>query len=263
MIKITSIHNPKIKWLVKLREKASMRSAEGVFMIEGVREILLAIRNGYFIQEGYVCRSLAQEVSFNEIVQRSPEISWSEVNPQVYNKIAVRGTTEGIVVTAKPGFHQPENLNIPGNALILVVEQVEKPGNLGALLRTADASGLDAIIICDPMVDLYNPNVIRSSLGCLFTQQIALADSNETIRWLKDNAIKVFAATPEGAVVYHQVDYTGSSAIVVGSEADGLTGKWMDQADERIVIPMKGEHHSLNVSVSAAIVIFEAVRQRS
>jgi len=156
-----------------------------------------------------------------------------------------------------------EKIRLPENPLILVVEKVEKPGNLGALLRTADAAALDAVIVSDTSVDIYNPNVIRSSLGCLFTQQIALCNSEAATQWLRKNHIIIFAATPIGAQVYFKADYNQPCAIVVGSEAKGLSEAWLKYSDARVVIPMMGEIDSLNVSASAAVILFEAVRQRN
>ncbi len=262
IVKITSTQNPKVKWLVKLREKANLRREEGLFVLEGLREIRLAAAHDYPIRELFLCPQLLSEEKMINIVKPGSHADVCEVSLPVYQKIAVRGTTEGLIAVAEKRDHNLAKLTLPAQPLLLVVEKVEKPGNLGALFRTADAAGLDAVIICDPTVDLYNPNVIRSSLGCLFTLKIAICSSEEALEWLRVNSVKSFAATPEGAEVYSKVDYKGASAVVVGSEAEGLTDIWMQKADSRIYIPMKGGIDSLNVSVSAAIIVFEAIRQR-
>ncbi|MCB0805441.1 MAG: RNA methyltransferase [Bacteroidales bacterium] len=259
---ITSLQNPKIKRLVRLREKSSFRKSEGVFIIEGLREIILALQSGYQIEELYIWPEVVQGDVLANISEAVSETKRIETSKNVYQKIAVRESTEGLLAVARPKSHTLSDLKVDKDPLILVVEKVEKPGNLGALFRTADAAAIDAVIICDPRVDLYSPNVIRAALGCLFTLQVAVAESEEVLQWLEKNAIQTFAATPDGAVVYHSVNYTGASAIVVGSEADGLSGTWMNKAGTKVLIPMRGGIDSLNVSVSAAVIVFEAVRQR-
>ena len=186
-----------------------------------------------------------------------------EITKEVYESVAYRGTTEGVVCAARPKTHVIDDLNLSENPLILVIEGVEKPGNLGAMLRTCDATAIDAVIVCDTKTDIYNPNVIRSSIGTLFTNQIAIAPITEVVRYLKKNSIKTYAADPLGAEYYYQKDLSKPVAFVVGDEATGLSGQWMTEADERIRIPMQGRIDSLNVSVSAAVLLYEALRQRT
>ena len=184
------------------------------------------------------------------------------VSRNVYEKIAYRGSTEGIIAEMKYKERRLEDIKLSGNPLVIVLESVEKPGNLGAVLRSADAAGADAVIICDPLTDLYNPNLIRASIGAIFSRQVAAASSEETIAWLKKNNIQILTAQLQDSSLYYDTPMTGPTAIVMGTESTGLTDIWRKAADKHIRIPMLGALDSLNVSVSAAILLFEAVRQR-
>ena len=260
MKQITSIQNPLIKSLVQLQEKAKSRKQSGTFLIEGQREISLAMKGGYSLE---TILFLPELISENEIrkISNSP-IELIEINKEVYQKLAYRDTTEGILAIAKTKSFQLSDIKLPENPLILIAESPEKPGNIGALLRTADAANLDAVIIANPKSDLYNPNVVRSSVGCLFTNQIATGTTQEIIDFLKQNNINFYCATLQNSTSYHTQDYTKPTAIVVGTEARGLTEEWRTAATQNIIIPMQGEIDSMNVSVAAAILIFEAKRQR-
>ncbi len=260
---ITSDKNPKIRHILRLREKARERKEEKLFVFEGIRELQLAMKGGVEVKEIYYFPEYLQPEILNELKKNSGNAEWIEISRAVYEKIAVRESTEGIIAVAVMREHALGNLKLSNNPLILVVEQVEKPGNLGALLRTTDAAAVDAVIVCDTKVDFYNPNVIRSSLGCVFTQQTAVCTTEEAITFLKQNNICLFSATPDGAKNYTEVDFRIPCAIAVGSEAEGLSQAWLKNSDEKIVIPMRGEIDSLNVSVSAAVLIFESVRQRN
>lgn len=185
-----------------------------------------------------------------------------EISDKIYKKLAHRGTTEGILAIAKTKAHNLNELKLSENPLILVAENLEKPGNLGALLRTADAANIDAVLLADPKSDTYNPNVIRSSVGCLFTTQIGLGSSDEIISFLKEKKVSINCAALSASKKYVDVDFKVPSAIVVGTESTGLTDKWLKSTDQNIIIPMQGQIDSMNVSVSAAILIFEAKRQR-
>ncbi len=263
MSEITSVKNPRIQRIIKLREKSRERKQEGLFLIEGGRELLLAMKGNYTIREIYYNTEIADSKIIQELRASGKQLQWSELEKGVYEKIAVRGTTEGLIAVAEIKRHDIKDLKLSKNPLLLVIENVEKPGNLGALLRTADAAGLDAVIICDPAVDLYNPNVVRSSLGCVFINQIAVSDSMHALSWLRKKNVSTLAATPDAEKNYAEADLKESCAIIVGSEAEGLSDYWMNNADEKILIPMSGEIDSLNVSVSAAIILFEALRQRA
>ncbi len=257
---ITSLQNPKIKNVVAL-EKARERKLQGVFLIEGVRETSLAIHAGYDLQTVFFCPDI---VSADEmIVLVGNENLLVPVQRTVFEKIAYRESTGGVLVVARQRNHEISSVKLSQNPLILIVEAVEKPGNLGALLRTADAANLDAVIICDPQTDFYNPNVIRSSIGCVFTRQVASATTAETIAWLAKKNITSYCTYLEASMPYHTCDYTKPCAIVMGTEATGLSPEWVKNAGANIIIPMQGKIDSMNVSTAAAIVIFEAKRQRN
>jgi len=260
MKQITSIQNPYIKSLVLLQEKAKARKQTGTFLIEGLREISLAIKGGYEIETVLFLPELVSENEINKLVN-SP-VQMIEINKEIYQKLAYRDTTEGVLAIAKSKSMQLSDLKLSENPLILVAEAPEKPGNIGALLRTADAANLDAVLIANPKSDLYNPNIVRSSVGCLFTNQIATGTTAEIIAFLKEKNIDFYCATLQNSTSYHTQNFTTPTALVVGTEATGLTQEWRDAATQNIIIPMQGEIDSMNVSVAAAILIFEAKRQR-
>jgi TrmH family RNA methyltransferase len=256
---ITSIQNPFIKSLVLLQEKAKNRKQTGTFLIEGKREISLALKGGYEIETILFYPEICTEIEAKKISNTTELI---EINKDVFQKLAYRDTTEGVLAIAKTKSQQLSDLKLSDSPLILVAEAPEKPGNIGALLRTADAANLDAVIIANPKSDLYSPNIVRSSVGCLFTNQIATGTTAEIITFLKEKKINFYCATLQNSTSYHTQDYTKPTALVVGTEATGLTQEWRDAATQNIIIPMQGEIDSMNVSVAAAILIFEAKRQR-
>lgn len=257
--KITSTQNPKVKSLLAL-EKPRERRKQQLFVIEGKKEIGLALEAGYRIGNIFFCDEIirAEEVTklFNDDKLLIP------VSKDVFDKLAVRENSGGMIAVAEQKLHTLDRVKLGKNPLVLVLESVEKPGNLGAILRTADASGVDAVIICDPQTDFYNPNVIRSSIGCIFTKQVAAATSEETIAWLKKNNIGIYCTYLKASKPYHQTDFTKPSAIVMGTEATGLSDVWVKNSDANIIIPMQGAIDSMNVSTAAAVVVFEAKRQR-
>jgi len=260
MKQITSVQNPYIKSLVQLQEKAKTRKQTGTFLIEGQREIMLAQKGGYELE---TILFLPELISAEQITKLSNNrIDLIEISKEVYQKLAYRDTTEGILAIAKTKSLQLSDLKLSDNPLILVAEATEKPGNIGALLRTADAANLDAVIIANPKSDMYNPNVVRSSVGCLFTRQIATGSTEEVIAYLKENNIAIYCATLQDSTYYHTQNYTTPSALVVGTEATGLSDAWRNASTKNIIIPMQGEIDSMNVSVAAAILLFEAKRQR-
>ncbi|MBK8601526.1 MAG: RNA methyltransferase [Flavobacterium sp.] len=257
---ITSIQNPFIKSLVQLQEKAKARKQSGTFLIEGQREIELAIQGGYELDTILFFPDLINLTQINKITNQ--QIPLIEINKEVYQKLAYRDTTEGILALARTKSMQLSDLKLSDNPLILIAEAPEKPGNIGALLRTADAANLDAVIIANPKSDMYNPNIVRSSVGGLFTNQIATGTTEEIIKFLQQHKINFYSATLQNSTSYHTQDFTQPTALVVGTEATGLTQEWRDQATQNINIPMQGAIDSMNVSVAAAILIFEAKRQR-
>ena len=260
MKQITSSQNPYIKQLVLLQEKAKARRQSGTFLIEGQRELQLARKGGYQIETALFVPELISEPEVKSLAGRQAELI--EISREVYQKLAYRDTTEGIIAVAQSKSLSLTDLQLGENPLVLVAEATEKPGNIGAILRTADAARMDAVIIADPKGDLYNPNIVRSSVGCLFTNQIATGSTDDVISFLKSKKISIYCATLQDSALYHEQDYTTPSALVVGTEATGLSQPWRDASTQNIIIPMQGEIDSMNVSVAAAILIFEAKRQR-
>ena len=288
---VTSAQNGKVKTLLALQEKARLRKEMGLFVVEGRRELEHCVRAGFEIDTLFYCpeivglavghssaiRQTALTRNADPTRVKAPECPLPdpdldvlyaarqviEVPREVYEKIAYRGGTEGMVAEVKVKERTLGGLELPENPLVVVLEGVEKPGNLGAVLRSADAAGADAVLICDPLTDLYNPNLIRASIGAVFTVPVACCTSEEAIKWLKDNNINIFTAQLQDSSWYYDTDMRGGTAIVIGTEATGLTAVWREAADAHIRIPMLGELDSLNASVSAAILLFEAVRQRN
>ena len=260
MKQITSIQNPYIKSLVQLQEKSRERKKTGTFIIEGQREIMLAVKGGYTIKTILFVNDMHTEEEVAKLSGHNAERI--EISREVYKKLAYRDTTEGVIAIAETKELSLDNLSLNENPLILVAEAPEKPGNIGAMLRTADAANVDAVIIANPKSDMYNPNIIRSSVGCLFTNNIAIGTTDEVIAYLQAKGVNMYCATLQNSTYYHTQDYTTPTALVVGTEATGLTQQWRDAAKQNIIIPMQGEIDSMNVSVAAAILIFEAKRQR-
>lgn len=262
MDKITSLQNPRIKNIVHL-SKSRERKAQNLIVVEGFREISMALINGYLIKELFFTGEINLHPGFEQLKKdHLDSMLLTEVTKEVFEKIAYRENSDGLLALFEPRFLGLDALKLSTNPLLLILESVEKPGNLGALLRTADAASLDAIIVCDQQTDIFNPNVIRSSLGCIFSQQVITCSTDEAIFFLRKNKITSYAAALTAAKFYHETDFTGSCAIIMGTEADGLTDKWLTGADSQIKIPMSGKVDSLNVSTSAAILVFEAKRQR-
>lgn len=256
---LTSTQNPKVKSLLAL-EKPRERKKQCLFRIEGKKEIGMALEAGYKIGNIFFCEAL---ISVEEVKELVPDKTLLiPVSKDIFDKIAVRENSGGVIAVAEQKVHRLDQLKLSKNPLLLILESVEKPGNLGAILRTADAAGIDAVIICDPTTDFYNPNVVRSSIGCLFTNQVASATSEETIEWLKRNNIEIFCTYLKASVPYHTIDYTKPCAIVMGTEATGLSAIWVNKSKANIIIPMRGKIDSMNVSTAAAVMVFEATRQR-
>lgn len=260
MKQITSSQNPFIKSLILLQEKAKARKQSGTFLIEGLREIELAIKGNYDIETILFVPEINNNLQISQF--SNLQIDLIEISKEVYHKLAYRDTTEGILAVAKTKSLALSALQLPENPLIVVMEALEKPGNIGAVLRTCDAANVDAVIIANPKTDLYNPNIVRSSVGCLFTNQIAIGTTEEVINYLIQNNINFYSATLQNSTSYHTQDYTTPTALVVGTEATGLSELWREKATQNIIIPMQGEIDSMNVSVATAILIFEAKRQR-
>ena len=259
---ITSLQNPFIKTVLLLREKSRERKTQELFIIEGLREFNLAVSGGFLIQSVAFCPDLLSPEEVIKLSGYSFSSNLFEVSRQVYNRIAFRQDAEGIIALSRPRLYGLNDLRLPPNPLILILESVEKPGNLGAVLRTADAANIDAVIICDPLTDVYNPNTVRSSIGCIFTVPLSVSTTQDTIAWLSSRGISSYATSLGAELFYHTLDFRGPTAFVMGTESTGLSELWLSKADHTIKIPMGGKIDSMNVSVSAAIVIFEARRQR-
>lgn len=267
---ITSLQNPKVKEAVLLQEKAREREKRSLFVAEGVREITAAITSGFEVESLFFCPDIITDFPF-PIDSRTRLFS---LPSNVYAKIAYRSTTEGVTAIVKAKYLTLEDLTKSlssesaaaarscNNPLIIIAEAVEKPGNLGAILRTADAVGATAVLFCNPKTDLYNPNLIRASLGGVFTQKIVCCKTEDAIKWLKANNIKIYSAQLQDSVPYYGTDMTLPCAIALGSEADGISTEFRIASDKKIMIPMLGKLDSLNVSVSASILCYEALRQR-
>jgi len=258
MEEISSLQNPGVKRIVKLQKKASFRRSEGLTVIEGAREVSRAIENGWQPAELWGCHDAFQTLE----KQLRCDTDFFHASEEVFSKISYRQNSTDLLAVGPLIGRTLDELELPDRPLILVAEGVEKPGNLGALLRTADGAGADAVIICDPATDLNNPNVIRNSIGTLFYLPVAEASSEETIAFLKDRGIRALSAVPDADTVYTDCDLSGPLAIVVGAEGQGLSNTWRKAADLNLKIPMLGKNDSLNVSVSAAVLLYEAVRQR-
>jgi TrmH family RNA methyltransferase len=275
-LRIVSLDNPKVREAVRLRDRRARRKS-GRFLVEGRREITHALENGHVPHVLFVEETLARRTgdgaesedrgarcpSGAEIVERAERLGArvATVAPAVFEKLAVRGNRDGLLgVFPIPdiSFHR---LRLPGDALVLAASGIEKPGNVGALLRSGDAFGIDALVV-EGGTDLWNPNVVRSSLGCLFTVPVAAAPAGALLSTLRGAGLRIVAATPHGASRPDEVDLTGAVAILLGSEEEGLDPRVTDSADARIRIPMRGRADSLNVSVSAGILLYEADRQR-
>lgn len=254
---ITSLQNPRVKHIVKLRDDKRQRKQDGLMLVEGYDEIQLALSAGHNPQT---------ILSAPELVARPihvPDVESITVNRPVFEKMSYRDNPDGWLAIFPIPQTSLEDLKWSEAPLVIVAEAVEKPGNLGAILRTADAAHVDALLVCDPRVDVWNPNVVRASRGTVFSVPLIECDNFSALKLLKARRMRIFAATPSAEALYSDVNMRDPLAIVVGTEDEGLTDFWMSNADVKIKIPMMGKVNSLNVSVSTALVLYEAVRQRS
>ena len=268
---ITSVQNPRIKQLLTLQQKSSERRKSGLFVVEGRRELQHCLDAGYEVERVFVSSQFTVHSSelpaAGNAAQPNSQFSilnsqFITVSPQVYEKMAYRGSTEGVIAIVRSRPLTLDDLQLPESPLVVVLESVEKPGNLGAVLRSADAARADAVIVCDPLTDLYNPNLIRASIGAVFTVPCVACSTEQCIAFLRDRDISILTAQLQDSHLYYDTDMTGPTALVMGTEATGLTQPWREAAAAHIRIPMLGRLDSLNVSVSTAILLFEAVRQR-
>ncbi len=261
---ITSLHNPRIKDTVRLRERKH-RDATGLMLIDGAREIGRALKGGLNITQAFYCEELLHTAEAHEsldLLRQATSNTWP-VTPQVFEKLAYGDRTDGVIATAAMPHRRLRDIYLPTDALVLVIEGLEKPGNLGAVIRTADAVRASAVIAASPKAELYNPNVIRASLGLVFTMPVAAAAAEEVLSWLRAQRLNVVAARVDGAVDYSLADFTSGTAIVLGAEDTGLSEVWRGDEIRAVRLPMQGVGDSLNVSVTAAVLCYEALRQRT
>lgn len=283
---ITSAQNRKVKELLTLVEKSKARSAAGLFVVEGQRELghcldagfipetlficgeVMAVQNNAVnvAKTGHLTENIEGKEGLDALIAKAealnPRLGVVQIPAFLYEKVAYRGSTEGIIAEVHSVPRSLEDLRLGERPLVMVLESVEKPGNLGAVLRSADAAGADAVIVCDPLTDIWNPNLIRSSVGAVFSVPVAVCTSADAIAFLKKRGIRILTAQLQDSEWYYDTDMTGATALVMGTESTGLTQAWRDSADAHIKIPMLGRLDSLNVSVSAAVLLYEAVRQR-
>ncbi|MDX1905225.1 MAG: RNA methyltransferase [Thermonemataceae bacterium] len=261
---ISSLQNLKIKNLLRLSEKASERKAQKAFIVEGYKEIELALKGNIPIGQVFFCPELITEPKIQELFEKVVAAKQIfAISKQIFDKVAYRENSFGVILLAQMRHFQFTDLQLRPNPLLLVLENVEKPGNLGAILRTADAANVDAVILCQSQTDIFNPNVIRSSLGCVFTKPIVQCTNTEALHFLKNQEVQILATALTASLPYTEISYRRATAIVMGTEATGLTDFWLQNASQNIIIPMQGEIDSMNVSVTAAIITFEAIRQRN
>lgn len=283
---ITSAQNRKVKELLTLVEKSKARSAAGLFVVEGQRELghcldagfipetlficgeVMAVQNNAVngAKTGHLTENIEGKDGLDALIAKAealnPRLGVVQIPAFLYEKVAYRGSTEGIIAEVHSVPRSLEDLRLGERPLVMVLESVEKPGNLGAVLRSADAAGADAVIVCDPLTDIWNPNLIRSSVGAVFSVPVAVCTSADAIAFLKERGIRILTAQLQDSEWYYDTDMTGATALAMGTESTGLTQAWRDSADAHIKIPMLGRLDSLNVSVSAAVLLYEAVRQR-
>jgi len=266
---ITSLQNSRIKEIIKLNKRAR-RDARQCTVVEGIREVSRALGCGILPLESYICPELITTPEGQGIYQiltqlaHEKQIQLYTVPPQVFAKMAYRGESGGLLLVVPYIQKQLDDLALDESPFIAIVENVEKPGNLGAILRTADGAGIDALIVCGDQghTDIHNPNVVRASLGTLFSVPIVETTTSETLDWLQENKIQITATTPDATTLYTAVDFIQPTAVVMGSEADGLTSDWLTAAHSRVQIPMSGIADSLNLSTATALLLYEVVRQR-
>jgi TrmH family RNA methyltransferase len=259
--KITSLQNERVKAVVKMH-RGKGRSDQGQMVVEGFREIKMALENGFRLLSLFVCPDITDNSDSPLISQLISKQNYTEVSRQVFEKMAYRENVDGLLAVMQTKSPLLTELKLSKNPLIVVLEAVEKPGNLGAVLRTADAAGVDAVIVCEPQTDVFNPNTIRSSLGAVFSVQVASASSQETLKWLQHENIIPFAAVTWAKDFHFQAKLDGPVALIMGAEATGLSDFWLTNVKDHLKIPMRGKIDSLNVSTSTAILVYEALRQR-
>lgn len=262
VLSITSPDNPRIKDLIRLKQRR-YRDRKELFLVEGAKEIAMALDAGVRLEGLYFCKDFFRQDEDNVLeVASGKGVRLYSLTLNLFDKVSYREGPDGLLAVAVSFKATLGDIKLKNIPILVVVEALEKPGNLGAILRCADAVGAQAMIVCDPVTDIFNPNVVRASRGTLFSVPVINTSTEETIRWLKDRGIKIMATTPRKGTDYVEVDYCQPCAIVVGSEHPGLSRNWIEQADFRVRIPMLGKANSLNVATAAAVIFYEALRQR-
>lgn len=261
---ITSLQNPRVKNLVKLRDRRA-RDQQGVFIAEGYRAISRSLEKSVTPQEVYFCPECFLGENENALLKQAQAAGARlyQLSKHAFEKVAYRDRPEGLLAVIEQWSHSLDSLQLSEPPFLLVVEAIEKPGNLGTILRSADAAGIDAVICCDSVTDLFNPNVVRSSTGVLFSMPTVSASGDEVISWIRSKNIRSVATTPHTEVLHYDANLTGPLAIIMGSEQFGLSEKWLSACDQKVRIPMAGQADSLNVAMATLVTLFEAVRQRT
>lgn len=262
---ITSLQNPRVKAAIRLRD-ARQRHKQGRLLIDGARELLRAIEAGVPLIEVFVCRERCTSDDARQALERLKSLRGGtplvDVTPAVFEKLAFGHRAEGLLAVASPPPRSIETLRLPDDPLVVLIEGVEKPGNVGAIVRSADGAGASAVIVVDGGTDLYNPNAIRASLGTIFTLPVYEATSADALAWLRRRGLTMFAARVDATTDYTAADFSGPTAIILGSEARGLSSAWHGEEVKGVRLPMLGAADSLNVSATAAVLLYEALRQR-
>lgn len=255
---ISSAANPKVKFLRSLMEKSRERKSNNLFVADGWKEILMAFEAGYSAESIFFRKGFSPD----DVSLIANDLECFETDTDLFDKLSYRDATSGAIGIFNAKTLTLDDIKLSEKPLILIADEVEKPGNLGAMLRTADATGADAVICCDIATDIFNPNVIRSSVGCVFSVQTVAAERNEVLHWLKKNNICIYTTSLKASVAYTAVSYQPACAIVLGTEASGVNEVWENESNANIILPMLGKNDSLNVSNTAAVVLYEALRQR-
>ena len=258
--KIESPKNPQVKALVKLRERRT-REREKQYLIEGAREVGRALGAGVELERLYVCEDFLNAEG-EEVLARAQHIERTDLSSLAFQKASYRDSPDGLLAVAPIRETYLDSLKVEPDALFLVVDGLEKPGNLGALLRTADGVDVDAVFVTGVGTDLTNPNVIRASMGSVFSRPVLNVETRELLEWLRERHVNIIATTPHTNVSYWDADYKRSAAIILGAEHEGLSDTWLEAAQSCVAIPMWGLADSLNVGTAGALLLYEAVRQR-
>jgi len=264
MERITSTTNPRVKHLVRLRDRRH-RDDDGVFVVEGYRAVRRMLDAGVHPQELYIAPEWFQGSNEGALIDeaRTHGAEIVEMAREPFAKCAYRDRPDGLLAVVPQWHTRLQDLQLPAVPFLLVVEAIEKPGNLGTILRSADAAGIHAVLVCDQVTDMFNPNVVRSSTGVLFSMPVVVTSSDEVQHFLRAQKIRTVATTPDATLLHTDADLTGPVAVLMGSESFGLSQRWLADADERVRIPMAGQADSLNVAMATIVTLFEAVRQRS